>query len=576
MLDLVDPEVVAPLLGDLLDFQLVDRVSLTSFQIEAHPAGRNAVPAAQEHERPVALARVMLPRGEQARHTIDGWPMWFTRPIGRGKIIFTTLGPRGWYRARIAGDPRSPYDRYPDLPVATPPLQILAEHLQPPPEEDQFQAERFRETLIAEIGYSVLGRREVVLVFGGVLLASSLLGLVLIKARRTELIGWLVPIAAIGVGIMFVLSGEGRRRAVEPTMAVAQIVEAVEGKEEAAIHGLLAAYRPDSGPVTIGAERGGHFEIDTIGLEGQARRWIQTDLDAWHWENLALPAGVRFAPFRATAATGEPISAVARFGPEGLVGRLATGPFHELTDVLLATPEGRNLGVRLRDDGTFDAGGQDILLPGQFLADAVLSDAQQRRQELYRDFLKRPRTQRGEGRPFVLAWAKPIDMGFTLVPGGKMTGAALLVIPIQLERCESGSPVTIPGPLVSWRRVIPGGLGRPLRELSAAVDQQLRFQLPFSALPLRIDRARLAAKIDAPSRRVTISGQAQGGPVEVFHADSPLDVVRVDITDERLLRLDENGGLHLNLTIGDSPSDNSRPEKWHIEFVELEINGRAE
>src|SRR5438477_535214 len=34
MLDLVDVEAVAPLLGEALDFQVVDRVSLTDFQVE--------------------------------------------------------------------------------------------------------------------------------------------------------------------------------------------------------------------------------------------------------------------------------------------------------------------------------------------------------------------------------------------------------------------------------------------------------------------------------------------------------------------------------------------------------------
>src|SRR5207244_13298474 len=44
---------------------------------------------------------------------------------------------------------------------------------------------------------------------------------------------------------------------------------------------------------------------------------------------LALPAGVRLAPFRYTAATGQPLTAVARFGPDGVEGKLTPGPFRD-------------------------------------------------------------------------------------------------------------------------------------------------------------------------------------------------------------------------------------------------------
>ena len=39
-----------------------------------------------------------------------------------------------------------------------------------------------------------------------------------------------------------------------------------------------------------GVRRGGFFNLDTAGTEGQSRRLILTDMDAWHWENLSLPA----------------------------------------------------------------------------------------------------------------------------------------------------------------------------------------------------------------------------------------------------------------------------------------------
>jgi hypothetical protein len=176
----------------------------------------------------------------------------------------------------------------------------------------------------------------------------------------------------------------------------------------------------------------------------------------------------------------------------------------------------------------------------------------------------------------MLAWAKPIDTGFHLVPDSRYIGTALLVVPVRFLRPESGSRLTIPAPFVSWQRIVPGGLGKPSLEGVSEVDQQLRFQLPAKALPVKVERARLIARVDAPSRRVSIAAGPDGKGVELLHADSPLDVLRAEITDRRLLRLDELGGLHLSLRINDPPNTGGTPQKWQIEYLDLEITGRAE
>ena len=438
----------------------------------------------------------------------------------------------------------------------------------------------FRTLLSQEIGYAVLGRGTVALILGSFLLAALALWLVLRRFRRPELLGWLGPVAALGAAGLLLALGESSRRAAPPTVAIGQIVNAVSGTEEVAVHGLLAVYRPDSGPAEAGAGQGGLFELDMAGLEGQTRRLVLTDLDSWHWENLALPAGVRLAPFRYTAPTGQPVTAVARFGPDGVEGKLTPGPFRDLGDALLYVPGSRKLAVHLRPDGTFTAGSQDVLAAGQFLASSVLSDRQQRRQQLYRDVLQHL----GGGlaaRKVLLAWADPIDTHFTLVPNARLVGDALLVIPLRLENPARGARVTVPGPLIPYRRVITEGLVAPTLNAHTGTAMHLRFQLPAEVLPLKVERARLAAKITAPSRRVTVAGRTEGGPVEIHRVESPLDPIRVEITDERLLHLDEEGGLHLNLVVSDLLGDaqegqdgSQKIDEWTIEYLELEVTGQ--
>jgi hypothetical protein len=580
MLDLVELDTLAPLLGDALDFSVVDRVSLTAFRIETQPTSRRMVDQPlQRYERPVDFVRVLLPPGERVNYTVQGWPAWFTRRVGRGEVTLSTLGPRAWYRERTNRDPTSPYQNFPNMPLPNPPLEDLGLELQPQRNQPAFQVQAFEPMLTEEIGYSVVPRGTVVLVFGAALLAALVAGVVLRRTHRPELLGWLGPAVALGAAGVFLGIGEVSRRAAPPTIAIGEILDAVSGKEELAVHGLLAVYRPDSGPVEVGAPQGGFFELNMEGVEGRARRLVMTDPNAWHWENLTLPAGVRLASFHTTLPLDKPFAAVARFGPDGVTGRL-TGPVEELSDSLLCTPGGRNLAVHIQPDGVFRTGSPDILPAGQFLASAVLSDSQQRRQAIYRDFLGAPRTGALRDGPALLVWVRPLDPHFDLAPEARMVGGALLVAPLRLERPALGERSTIPGPFITSQRILEDGPTKVTKESGENADMHLRFQLPSEVLPFKVERARLSVRMDAPSRRVTIAGRAGAELIELHHVDGPLDPFDVEITDPRVLHLDDEGGLHLNVNIhgatrGVSPNQElvRLGEKWSIDYLELEVSG---
>src|SRR5207248_504547 len=108
---------------------------------------------------------------------------------------------------------------------------------------------------------------------------------------------------------------------------------------------------------------------------------------------------------------------------------------------------------------------------------------------------------------------------------------------------------------------------------------------PQAVLPLTVERARLLAKVEAPSRRVTVAAPTQGttgGLVEIYRTDSPLDPVRVEIAEARFLRLDGQGGLHLMLSVSDprragkaGPGRAPRGEKGAIEYLKLEVIGQT-
>jgi hypothetical protein len=258
------------------------------------------------------------------------------------------------------------------------------------------------------------------------------------------------------------------------------------------------------------------------------------------------------------------------------------GDFGAVSDAVLATPNGRNLSVRLSADGAFRAGSEDALPLGQYLAGGVLSDQQQRRQDVYREYLKRQATARTEPRTALLAWTEPRDLQFNLEPGAHTAGSALLVISLRMERPRSSERLTIPGSLIPFRQMLKTGPIRPTVESTKASNMLLRFQLPPSALPFIVESARLTVKMNAPSRRVTISGWAEERAVELLQVESPLDPIRVDLKEERFLHLDDQGGLHVNLNVSDQSHGTGLAaemvqveEQWAIEYIELEVVGKS-
>lgn len=575
MLDLVREESVAKLLGDVLDLHVVDRVSLTRIHIRNGPvnAHRAEVPAV-EVEDPVDFVRVLAP-GQQVLYTLDGWPAATLKEVGRGRVLFTALGARGWMRERTARDARPRYPEFPGLPAPVVPFEFVAAEIHPGPDRPPFTADHLRESVSREISYSVVGRRTVLWVFGLLFVALAAAALALARKRWLEHLGWLGSGLALGAAGAFVALGQMSRGAVPPTVAVTQIVDAVPGLDEVHSSGYLAVYQPSVGSGAIGAERGGTFELDMGGLEGRAHRRVQTDLDRWHWENLDLPGGMRTGPFRHTLRTAEPVEVIGRFGPNGLEGRVASGPFGDLEDAVLSTPGRHTVAVRLRPDGSFRAGSDDELQGGQLMAGGLLTDRQRTRQGLYEELLAEPQPRHLANRSLFLAWAKPADLHFTLAKDARTTGAALLMVPLQFERTPPDTPVTVPGAFVDCLRVTSDGRHLAFAtESPLAATMGLRFRLPASVLPLVVERARLTLRLEAPGREVVVGAMDGREVVPMRRLTSPLGAEEVEI-DSRLVRPDRDGVIVLNLRIGETGGDNHGRNPWRLHSAGLELRGRT-
>ena len=318
------------------------------------------------------------------------------------------------------------------------------------------------------------------------------------------------------------------------------------------------------------------------GLEGQTRKRIQTDLDAWHWEDLAFPAGVRMGPFHSTFRARA--SAAGRFGPAGLEGQLRLGSFRDPTDAVVLTRSGTALAPRFDPDGTFSVRPDSGLPADQYLPGSVLSDRQQRRQDIYRKLLTRPRPPHLDGRDLLLVWTDADEVPFTSGNPARAFGSALLVVPLQIDRPLAGNAVIIPAGFCSFTAVTEGRSHRPTLEGTIASRNRLRFQVPSGVIPFELEKATLIARVRAAGRKLTVSAIVDGRPIVLHEELNPLGTVRVEISQREALRLDPAGGLLVELTLSgrigpdgrDLPSSSSEPDvKWQIEELGLEVSGRV-
>lgn len=575
MLDRVDLASVVPLLGDDCRFSIIDRTSLSTVRLSRH--GDDAARAeAREFERPVSLARVRLGGSETVTYTVDGWPAAFNQTVGHGKIVFTTLDGRAWYRPRLASEKRSSFEHYPDLPVANEALDRLAGDLVPQDKMESFTLADLNSLNSAEIGYSVVGQSSAAMIFVLYLAIIACLGFGVRQTRRPELIGGIAPAIAIGFAGLFAALGFQSRHATPATVAMAAIIDVQPGTRSGSLSGVVATYRPDSGMYSLTLPAGGLHMPDASGLEGQVRKLIQVDSDSRVWDQLSLPVGVRMGPYRSPIETGK-VNADARFGPNGLTGRISLERFPTLTDGVLLANESYAYGVSLSGNGDFTARPDDRLKPGQYVTGTVVTDRQKRRQDLLRRYLN-PFPKHLAGRPHLLAWTDSPGQTISVSADERAVGNVLLIIPLSTLRPAPGSSVVVPQGFIG---IGTEGHGRLTLESSMAGEQTVRFRLPSSLMPLDVERATLSLTIRAPGRTVALSGIANGKPVLLHEVVNPSNPIRLEITNRELLQPDSDGTIRFRIKIGDRPTasvDFRDPDQyvgWNISSLGLDVTGRT-
>jgi hypothetical protein len=414
------------------------------------------------------------------------------------------------------------------------------------------------------IGYHILSWRLIVGTLLGFSVCVVAMGIWLLRCGRLEQSCWMGSILALAVSLFLIQAGRMNRQEIPATLASVQLIQAIRGTDDLRSEGLLSVYHPEGSEFAVESTRGGRMLPDMTGLEQTSRRMVTTDLGAYHWENLHQTAGVRSAPFLQSEILVDRLQAHATFDSRGLSGRYS-GSVPPGTDAIVATGNGR-VGVTLASDGEFAGRGGDVFEKDQYLSAGLLTDEQDRRRRTLRGLLDNPRRPDYPVRPQLMFWSSPWDNGFRFGEGLKNEGAALIAVPLVIERPPGGTEIMIPSPFLNFvNRRSPDGtqpsamwndLKKQWQERSAPGSAWLSFQIPRELLPLAVRAARIDLKVSGPIGRVQFLGLKNRRAIDLKTVMNPVGSLSVDITDLDALTIDAEGRLALGLSAGEP----DRPE----------------
>lgn len=599
MLDRVEPQLLERLLGNDCEIQTVDRIGRTEIAFESLVPGASVPTTSVFYDSPVDHVRV-LANGFDTVYSVEGWPAALTKSCGQGTLLVTTLAADGWARPRTDADSQPTFGTAQGIPfVALPPATYLSLDFFKPRGTAPLSQSTAEEHLRGYIGYSIPARGLILSVLFAFTVVLGGVGVWFARRDKLERFGLIGPIVALVASAVLLFCGHRQRRDVPSTTAFVQFVQPVTGTSHLRVTGTAALFAPDTVTANIGGTHGGWLLPDATGQDQTARRLVWNDSQTWHWENVRSATGLRFAAFRASMTQDVLVRAQLTLDESGGVGTLTLPPVLHPTDGVLATPSGR-IGVNFQTAGTWVAGANQVLAAEQYLAADVLNDEQHRRLQTLKEVFEGTEHRPFPEEPTLLFWTKPWDVGVRFSDAARTSepqsnGAALVAIPVTIERPAVGRSVTIPAPLLGFRESFgpegsaPSGLfdnrRRQWSEKSRPTSTWFRFQIPLSLLPVETQSARLTVRVSGPVGKLEIAKFADGQIVPLQLWNDPIGTLTFDINDSRSLPMTHDGGLFFRIAAGDpdrpeltlSNSESRTADSlsyWKIESLSLELKAR--
>ena len=595
MLDRTDPLILERLFGDDFQGHVVDRVGLTSVRVDKAPS--LTVPEGEPgettlYDEPVEMARMVI-SGMRIWNSVDGWPAAATREYGEGRVLITTLGPRGWIKPTPPSDKPKPEERKPNSEsafVPSSPMEDLSAYILAQRELEALPRRAVEPILKEYVSYRVPAWSLIVGTMFVFLTSLLALGVWLWRGEQLEHFGWSGSLLALVFGVLLTGVGLVSRHSVPETIAGVQLAQALSGTDDVRSHGTIGVYRAEGSQSPIEASQGGKLWPDLSLAAGMTCRMVTTDLGVFHWEGLPQPAGLQLYPYATSKSFADRIEARATMDANGIIGKYS-GPQATGADAMLATRQGR-MGVQLSPDGEFTVGADDVFDKDQYLDASFLGDVQDRRRRILQELFGNRSWKDALDRPQLLLWVNDWKHGFQFGDVPSRQGESLLILPLEFSRPPAGTEVLIPAPLLSFATCrppdgsLPAGFWddsrREWQERSAPSSTWLSFQIPRTLLPLHPSKARIEVKVTGPMGRLEILGVKQESVVTLDTVDDPVGTLLFEVDDPEVLTVAENGELKLGINAGATAppgtaavnpmsAASAQAKYWKIESLSLKL-----
>lgn len=557
MADQIRPELLSALLGDEASLSVVDTVELTHMKVVPATATGTA-PFERDLDKPVPMVR-LLGEGFTPAYLCDDWPAALWKSYGAGRILITTLGPDGWVRPRQENDPPPESGTsfkttfFPSQPLVALSAEFFVKRSTP-----ALPVVAAEQNVQALIGYRIPSRGLVVgslLGFTGFIIGA---GIWLSRRGQLERMGLAIPLFSLIVASLLLGAGVKTRSEIPSDLAAVQLVQSVPGTEDVRLTGTAGIFTRDDAKVSdYRGNFGGWGVPDMSGLEGTTRRLVWNDIDQWNWEKLSRKPGLRTMSFQSASHVDRPVRASASFVDGSLTGRLQLPEGLDASDAILATSSGR-IGLTVASDGRWSVA-QEQLGPGQFLAATVLSDEQQRRNQLMSQILAPSAGQFPPPVPTIYAWTKPWAQGLMQTDSSPI-GSAVVAVPVDWLPNSAGRQFTIPRALLTYREIRgpdgshPSGFydsrARQFVEKSGPNSGWVAFDMPLELLPLQTRKVDVTFQVTGPMGRLELSAYHDGRLQSLRVWENPVGTLQHTVEDGSLMPIDATGRMFFRVDAG--------------------------
>lgn len=576
MLDKVHTSLVRPLLGLGQSCEEVDRIELNDLTIEVE-ADANKLSKENRSissDVGITMARI-LQTGGRVTHHAEGWPIAMSMDIGYGQLCLTTLDSSVWIRPREKQKSNLPYQQCnyetrlwaenfaissfvprSDLPLTKPtdyPLKLVGNPVVPK----------------SWVAAALLG-------FCGLLTCT---GVFFAYVGRMTLLGVVAPCIAILASIALMISANWVRRDIPESVSRLQLVDIGGNGKFASIREQASVYLATAADMQCDSKFDGIMRT-----ANGAGSLVIKDFQDWHVADSNWPPGAWRYDMEYVIPTEELI-VKGRLSSDGLELILPDALPSSLQDPILSYVTGDPLLCEVIEAG-LRANTQHTVDQDRWITGAIISDEQQRRSEIYRQFFEPNKLLRRPGSR-LYGWTNTWP-GSNWSRKLKEQGSALVSLPVVLVRPTNGEEVFVPHGLVQvQRRFSTSNLtsafddvtGKWRDEVAMASDVDVDFVLPEVLVPIELKSIEFAIDITAPQRTVTVNAITDSGSVQIIKLDSPSIPWKQTITDPAILKAFQLGRLPVSISVSKLSSEGggfgtTSNVTWNIKYFHVGVRGQ--